>query len=319
MTKMLGRILGEDIALQFNYSPNLPLVHADAGMTEQVLLNLAVNSRDAMPSGGQLTIRILVLALKADDLKKHPEGRVGDFACLSVEDTGCGIEPKDMARIFEPFFTTKEVGKGTGLGLATVYGIVKQHQGWVEVESQVGRGTTFHVFLPCLREVTATAEPETMVPEAVRGGTETILVVEDEEAVRELVCHVLKGCGYTVLEAASGVEAMKVWQAHKDEIDLLLTDIVMPDGMTGRDLAEKVQTEKPWLKGHLHQRLQRGHRRQGFHDPRRRELSAKALRPPKAHARRPQGLGRTLRAQYQFAVILHGPKRTCFCRRINPK
>ncbi len=246
MTKMLGRILGEDIELQCNYSTNMPLIHADVGMMEQVLLNLAVNSRDAMPSGGKLTLRIGLVEIGMGGLREHAEGRAGRFVCLSITDTGCGIDAKTLPHIFEPFFTTKPVGKGTGLGLATVYGIIKQHQGWVEVESQVGRGTTFNVFLP--HDSRSTAATEEASPEIARGGTETILVVEDELAVRELVCRILKECGYRVLEAATGTEALKVWGNFKDQIDLLLTDIVMPDGMSGRDLAAKVQAERPELK-----------------------------------------------------------------------
>ncbi len=249
MTKMLGRILGEDIELQFNYSRSLPLVHADVGMMEQVLLNLAVNSRDAMPSGGQLIIRISVMDMATEGRQEHPEGRPGKFVCLSVTDTGCGISPQVLPHIFEPFFTTKAVGKGTGLGLATVYGIIKQHQGWVEVDSRAGQGTTFNVFLPCFGETPAVPEVETSIDESpVRGGNETILVVEDEAPVRNLVCKILQSSGYKVLEATSGVHALDVWEANKQKIDLLLTDIVMPDGMTGRDLAEKVQAEKPGLK-----------------------------------------------------------------------
>jgi PAS domain S-box-containing protein len=247
-TKMLGRILGEDIELQFNYSPNLPLVHADVGMMEQVLLNLAVNSRDAMPEGGQLSIRISVVDLAKDDPKEHPEGRPGKFVCLSVSDTGSGIKPEVLPHIFEPFFTTKAVGKGTGLGLATVYGIIKQHQGWIEVESRMEQGTTFNVFLPGGGDAAAKPKGDTSVEEAARGGNETILVVEDEPPVRDLVSRVLKSAGYNVLQATSGTHALEVWGANKDKIDLLLTDIVMPDGMTGRDLAEAVQAEKPALK-----------------------------------------------------------------------
>ncbi len=246
MTKMLGRILGEDIELQCNYATNPPLVHADIGMMEQVLLNLAVNSRDAMPSGGQLIVRILVLEIGVKEGRAHPEGRAGRFVCLSITDTGCGIDSKTLPHVFEPFFTTKPVGKGTGLGLATVYGIIKQHQGWVEVESQIGRGTTFSVFMP--HDGAAAGAREETSLETARGGTETILVVEDEPPVRELVCRVLKECGYGVLQAGTGAEALKVWSNHQDEIDLLLTDIVMPDGMTGRDLAGKVQAERPGLK-----------------------------------------------------------------------
>ena len=248
MTKLLSRILGEDIELQFNYSRNLPLVHADMGMMEQVLLNLAVNSRDAMPTGGQLIIRISVLDLASEGRQEHPEGRPGSFVCLSVTDTGCGIAPDVLPHIFEPFFTTKAVGKGTGLGLATVYGIIKQHQGWVEVESRVGHGTTFNVFLPGGEEGATKAPGEIVSEETSRGGNETILVVEDEPPVRNLVCKILQASGYRVLEATSGVHALEVWKANKEKIDLLLTDIVMPDGMTGRDLAEKIQAEKPGLK-----------------------------------------------------------------------
>lgn len=248
MTRMLGRILGEDIALQFNYSPNLPLVHADAGMMEQILLNLAVNSRDAMPSGGQLIVRISVQEIGASAMREHPEGHTGRFVCVSVQDTGSGIAPEILPHIFEPFFTTKSVGKGTGLGLATVYGIVKQHHGWVEVESQPGRGTTFHIFLPGRAEKATVAAGDTAKEDPLRGGNETILVVEDEPPVRDLVSKVLASRGYNVLQATSGAHALDVWRDQKDHINLLLTDIVMPDGMTGRDLAEKVQAERPSLK-----------------------------------------------------------------------
>lgn len=248
MTKMLGRILGEDISFQCNYSPDTPAIHADVGMIEQILLNLAVNSRDAMPIGGQLTISLSVLDLKGEAVWRHPEGREGEFVCLSMTDTGSGIDAAVLPHIFEPFFTTKAVGKGTGLGLATVYGIIKQHHGWIEVESEVGKGSTFRVFLPIHKPATPVRTPDTDREEAMRGGTETILVVEDEPPVRDLVCRILKASGYKVLEAHSGVDALEVWREHKDQIELLLTDIVMPDGMTGRDLAEKLQAEKAGLK-----------------------------------------------------------------------
>jgi CheY-like chemotaxis protein len=247
MTKMLGRILGEDIALQLNYSPQPARVQADAGMMEQVLLNLAVNSRDAMPKGGLLAIKISTLEVDARRLAEHSEGPPGPFVCLSVMDTGCGIPPENLRRIFEPFFTTKEVGKGTGLGLATVYGIVKQHQGWIEVETELGIGTAFKVFL---RRSVEAAEPvnEPAAEKIVRGGTETILVVEDEVAVRELVCNLLAGQGYQILQAESGTKALQVWRDSKDRIDLLLTDLVMPDHINGRELAEKLWAERPRLK-----------------------------------------------------------------------
>jgi CheY-like chemotaxis protein len=247
MTKMLGRILGEDIALQLNYSPQPARVQADAGMMEQVLLNLAINSRDAMPKGGLLAIKISTVAVDAPHLAGHPERHTGRFVCLSVTDTGCGIPPENLRRIFEPFFTTKEIGKGTGLGLATVYGIVKQHQGRIEVESESGKGTAFKVFLPHSVEVGEPAD-KPPVEKAARGGTETILVVEDETPVRELVCDLLAGRGYKILQAESGTKALDVWRDSKDRIDLLLTDLVMPDQMNGRELAEKLWAERPKLK-----------------------------------------------------------------------
>jgi CheY-like chemotaxis protein len=247
MTKMLGRILGEDIALQLHYCPRPALVEADAGMLEQVLLNLAVNSRDAMPKGGLLAIKIAPVCVDALHTAQQPEASIGNYVSLSVTDTGCGIPPEILRRIFEPFFTTKEVGKGTGLGLATVYGIVKQHQGWIEVESEVGKGTTFKVFLRRCAE-TVKAVQDQPSEELTRGGTETILVVEDEAHVRELVCSVLARHGYRVLQAESGVVALQVWQDSKEQIDLLFTDLVMPDRVNGRELAEKLWTERPRLK-----------------------------------------------------------------------
>jgi CheY-like chemotaxis protein len=244
---MLGRLLGEHIALQLQYHPRPVLVRADASMMEQVLLNLAVNSRDAMPKGGLLTLKISTLEVTPEHVAEHSEARPGRFVCLSVIDTGCGITPENLRRIFEPFFTTKEVGKGTGLGLATVYGIIKQHQGWIRVESELGKGTTFKVFLP---QNTETAEAATDVPDepTVRGGKETILVVEDELPVRELVCNLLAGHGYRVLQADSGRKALQVWKESRDQIDLLLTDLVMPERINGRELAETLWAERPQLK-----------------------------------------------------------------------
>ena len=247
MTKMLGRLLGEDIALQLNYFPQPVTVQADAGMLEQVLLNLAVNARDAMPKGGVLGIRIAPLEVDAPRVAQQPEAQVGRFVCVTVSDTGCGIPPENLRRIFEPFFTTKEVGKGTGLGLATVYGIVKQHQGWLEVESEFGKGARFRFFLPCSAATAEATEVQPAEP-AVRGGTETILVVEDEAPLRELVCNVLSGHGYRILQAESGRRALEVWRESKDHIDLLLTDLVMPDRMNGRELAATLRAEYPRLK-----------------------------------------------------------------------
>jgi PAS domain S-box-containing protein len=247
MTRMLGRLLGEDVALQLQYSPQPAWVKADASMMEQVLLNLAVNARDAMPKGGKLTVKIGLEEFQAGNEARHPDARPGCFVCLSASDTGCGITSEILPRIFEPFFTTKEVGKGTGLGLATVYGIIKQHDGWIEVDSEPSRGSTFRVFLPVGAKLAgATDEPSAEAP--VRGGNETILVVEDESPVRELVCSLLSARGYKILQAESGAKALELWKTTKDKIDLVLTDLVMPDRVNGRELAEKLWTERPKLK-----------------------------------------------------------------------
>lgn len=249
LTKLLNRVLREDINLDFNCAPSLPTVRADAGMMEQVLLNLAVNARDAMPNGGRLTISSNQVVVDDVFLQQHPEARPGSFVCLSVTDTGTGIPPEIRHRIFEPFFTTKGVGQGTGLGLAMVYGILKQHEGWIEVESEIGEGTTFHLYLPAAPE---TFGPETQnnanENEAVRGGKETILVVEDEPALRELVHNMLQQLGYNVLAAGNGPEAQKVWKQNQGQVDLLLTDIVMPHGLSGRQLAEDLRNTRPDLK-----------------------------------------------------------------------
>lgn len=247
MGGMVGRLLGAPVAMRFEPAANLPSVHGDVGMMEQVLLNLAVNARDAMAPGGQLVIRTGTRVIVETDARRNPEMRAGDFVFLRVSDTGCGIPPEILPRIFEPFFTTKEEGKGTGLGLATVYGIVKEHQGWIEVESEPGRGTTFTVFLPAGSRPAA-SRAETARPIAVRGRGETILMAEDEPALRRLAARVLRNFGYEVLEAGTGQEALQVWEQHGRKVDLLLTDLVMPDGMTGRELAKQMEQRAPGLK-----------------------------------------------------------------------
>jgi CheY-like chemotaxis protein len=247
MTDMLGRILGEDVALQLNYAQSPAVVEADAGMMEQVLLNLAVNARDAMPRGGQLGVRITIVDLNETHVQRHPEARTGRFVCVSKSDTGCGIPAENLSRIFEPFFTTKEIGKGTGLGLATVYGIIKQHQGWIEVESSLGKGSTFRFFIPYIGDKIVEAEKPT-TQFTIRGGLETILLVEDEKPVRELVARVLQKYGYHILQAESGADAFEIWNQRKKEIQLLLTDLVMPGNMNGRELAEKIWSDSPELK-----------------------------------------------------------------------
>ncbi|MBI4326127.1 MAG: PAS domain S-box protein [Chloroflexi bacterium] len=247
MIKMLRRVLGEDVALEVQYASALPRIKADQGMMEQILLNLVLNARDAMPKGGKLTIATSAVTIDEAQAQQNPEATTGQAVGLSVSDSGCGIPPEDLSHIFEPFFTTKDIGKGTGLGLATVYGIVKQHGGWIRVVSEVDKGAIFQVFLPSARETAGIIE-EAPTPKPVRGGTETILVVEDELAVRVLLLSLLERQGYQVLEAASGLAAVKVWREHQAEIDLLLTDLVMPEGMSGQELAEKLQSEKPQLK-----------------------------------------------------------------------
>lgn len=245
--KLLSRTLGENITVHTERAAELPLIYADRGMIEQVLMNLAVNSRDAMPSGGTLTISASAHEFDDNAHMKQPLARAGRFLCIHVADTGTGIAPENLPRIFEPFFTTKEVGKGTGLGLATVYGIVKQHEGWVEVESTVGRGTTFHIYLPATNGHAAVEAEKTRKPDA-RGSGETVLVVEDEAALRRLVCTVLRNRGYQVHAAGSGLEALNNWSRRLNEIDLLLTDVVMPDGVAGWELARELRNKKPSLK-----------------------------------------------------------------------
>ncbi len=249
LSNMLTRLLGEDIAVETKYAVALPALEADTGMLEQVIMNLAVNSRDAMPKGGQLLIATSTVDIDAAYAQQHPDSRAGQTVRLSVTDTGCGMDRKTMERIFEPFFSTKEVGKGTGLGLATVYGIVKQHQGWIEVKSEVGVGTTFEIYIPATAKGSeAAAEVAAAPAQMVKGQSETVLLVEDEPILREWVKEVLLGCNYQILEAGNGVEALKAWDEHKGTISLLLTDMVMPEGMTGRDLARQLRTRQPQLK-----------------------------------------------------------------------
>jgi len=245
---MLPRLLGEDIALETHYAAKLPAIEADAGMVEQIVMNLAVNARDAMPKGGRLRITTGTTEITEDYVRRRPEARVGQFVTIIVKDTGCGMDPQTLARIFEPFFSTKEVGRGTGLGLATVYGIAKQHQGWVEVTSAVGVGTTFRVLFPALRTAVVETDDQNDSIAMARGGRETILLVEDEPALRELVSAILKNYQYRVLEAETGVQALKVWEENHGKVDLLLTDMVMPGGVGGAELAQQLRRRKSDLR-----------------------------------------------------------------------
>jgi CheY-like chemotaxis protein len=221
-------------------------VKADPGQIEQVILNLVVNSRDAMPNGGRISVRTLNVQLNDAEALKRPPMTPGHYVLLSVTDTGHGMDEDTKTHIFEPFFTTKEVGKGTGLGLATVYGVVKQSDGFIWVESSIGKGTTFEIYLPQVAERVTQGDAESK-PSAMPRGSETILVVEDESGVRELTREFLKINGYSVLEAKDGIEALEVASGHAGTIHLVLTDMVMPR-MSGSELAGRLQTVRPGTK-----------------------------------------------------------------------
>lgn len=248
MSRMLQRLLGELITLDFTPPTELPLVKGDTGMIEQVLMNLCVNARDAMERGGMLTVALTVEEITADYAHSHPEAHPGRHICMRISDTGCGMDSYVITRIFEPFFTTKDIGKGTGLGLATVYGIVKQHSGWVEVTSQLNRGTTFKVYFPASTETMKSSTEDITPSTPVTGGQETILVVEDEPVLREMTQLILEECGYRVLLANNGKEALDTWDRHQNSIDLLFTDMVMPAGVSGTDLASRLISQRQGLR-----------------------------------------------------------------------
>jgi signal transduction histidine kinase/CheY-like chemotaxis protein len=244
--RMLPRLIGEHIEYHFVPGPKLAAVKADPGQIEQVIMNLAVNARDAMRGGGKLTVRTANIEMSESDALKRPPMSPGSYVLLSVADTGHGMDEETLTHIFEPFFTTKEVGKGTGLGLATVYGVVKQSAGFIWVHSSPGNGAIFEIYLPQVVGKVAEAEAEGK-PSAVPGGCETILVVEDEAGVRELACEFLKVSGYTVLQAKDGQEALEVAERHSGTIHLVLTDMVMPR-MSGGELAKRLKAIRPDLK-----------------------------------------------------------------------
>src|SRR5205809_207629 len=246
MDRMLRRLLGEDVELATSLDPTAGAVNADPGQLEQVLLNLAVNARDAMPGGGRLSIGTTRFTLQEEHVERRHRMPAGDYACLAVADTGVGMDEMTQAHLFEPFFTTKEVGKGTGLGLATVYGIVKQSGGYIWVYSEAGHGTTVKIYLPRVPGVAESPVPAPE-PQQVRGGDETVLLVEDAAPVRTLARRSLEARGYRVLEAADGPSALQLSARHLDGIDILVTDVVMP-GMSGRELAERLAPERPSMK-----------------------------------------------------------------------
>ncbi len=245
---MLRRLLGDHVALEVACPDDLPAIVGDPGNVELVLMNLAVNARDAMPNGGTVRIEALPMSRSPQDCDPIPERKPGDYVRLSVSDTGCGMSPEILARVFEPFFTTKEIGKGTGLGLATVYGIVRQHDGWIDVKSEPGTGTTFDVFFPCSASAVEAPDLPASATPAPIGGTETILVAEDEPALRELVQAVLEDAGYHVLLAEDGPSALSLFAERGDGVDLVITDMMMPGGISGRDLAAQLQARKAGLR-----------------------------------------------------------------------
>ena len=244
LEKMLRRLLREDIQLVTRFDPRLALVNADAGQLEQVIVNLVVNARDAMPRGGRISIETSNVTLGEGYGPMHANTTPGPYVLLSVSDTGKGMDKATQAHIFEPFFTTKPIGQGTGLGLSTVYGIVKQSGGYVWVYSELDRGTTFKVYLPAVSGITKPNESERDAQAQVAGGPERILLVEDEPNVRRIAKRILERNGYTVLEASNGTEALRMLERRQEPIALVLTDLVMPE-MGGRELASKLRIVSP--------------------------------------------------------------------------
>ncbi len=243
--RLLKRLIGEDIELLSPLDPGLGRVRADPGQLQQVILNLALNARDAMPNGGRLTIATANVAPDEDPRGADAGAWPGGWVVLAVSDTGCGMPADVRERIFEPFFTTKEPGKGTGLGLSTVYGIVQQSDGRIQVDSEVGQGTVVRIYLPRVTIAPEAPEPP-RAPRRLTGDGQTILLVEDDDVVRALTRRVLERAGYRILEAGNAVEAIDRFSDHAPEIDLLLTDVIMP-GMSGRELAQQLRAARPEL------------------------------------------------------------------------
>jgi nitrogen-specific signal transduction histidine kinase/CheY-like chemotaxis protein len=248
LLKMLRRLIGEHIDVIFNPGATPLWIEADAGMIEQVVMNLCVNARDAMPKGGCITIGADTMSLGSTRAMGDVEDRSGEFTCLSVSDTGCGMDAATLKHIFEPFFTTKEAGVGTGLGLATVYSIVKKHDGWVSVRSSPGTGASFRIFLPA-KTAPASMAQTGHTPGAIEGGSEGVLVVDDDGAFRNMVAMTLKVLGYRVFEATDGPAALGLWDKHAAEISLLFADQIMPGGVYGLELCKRLRTVKPTLRG----------------------------------------------------------------------
>lgn len=244
--RMVARMLGETIDVELDLVAGTPSIQADPGMIDQIIINLGVNAHDAMPKGGRLILSTRLVTLTELEVKSDPDARAGDFVVLGVADNGAGMNLDLQKRVFEPFFTTKEVGEGTGLGLSTVYGIMKQHEGWVSVESELGKGTRFDSFFPAMEPADDdTEKPSELVEQDGEGAT--ILLVEDEPAVARMTARMLQNLGYRVLNAENGPAARKVWARHGENVDLLLTDMVMPAGLSGFDLANEFSAARPEL------------------------------------------------------------------------
>jgi CheY-like chemotaxis protein len=247
LEKMLHRMIGENIELEMYLTEDFGRVKTDAGQIEQVIMNLVVNAKDAMPDGGKLTIATANVELDETYARDHVEVSPGRYVMLSVNDTGIGMTPEVKERVFEPFFTTKKKEEGTGLGLSTVYGIVKQSGGHIWVYSEVGKGTTLKIYFPRVDEPLDEIRKEGVVREGLPRGSETILVVEDEEAVRKLTVRILQEQGYRVLEGGQGIDAFPIADEHEGQIHLLLTDVVMPK-MSGKELAGRIAPLRPGIK-----------------------------------------------------------------------
>ena len=244
--KILGKIVGEDIVFKTHLSDAPCTVEADPGQIEQMIMNLIVNAKDAMPGGGEIIIETAEVQVDEIYQDKHREFKPGRYVLLTISDTGEGMEEEVLSKIFDPFFTTKEQGKGTGLGLATVYGIVKQHDGYIYVYSEKNKGTTFKIYLPVSKKTKEETERKS-TPKTLSRGDETILIVDDNTSIRRLIVDTLKPLGYSCLQAASGDEAINVVREYSGEIHLLLTDVIMP-GMSGGELAEMIRKERPGIK-----------------------------------------------------------------------
>lgn len=246
MSSMLRRLIGEDIEISINTPADLGLIHADSSKIQQIILNLIVNARDAMPSGGKLTVETLNVDFEEPYIKDHPVATSGPYVMLAISDNGTGMDAKTQARIFEPFFTTKAKGKGSGFGLATVYGIVKQSSGYIWVYSEPAKGTTFKIYLPRIQAERLNA-PAPKVQISGFSGSETILVVEDEASVRTLAVRILKDHGYHVLEAANGSEALQIAKEYAGKLHMIVTDVIMP-GMSGKMMIAQLEAEQPNVK-----------------------------------------------------------------------